>query len=83
VRGGDLFLESLLHRFVGPDVPALARYQPRDRRLVILVGLDPQVTTVMAVRHQRIVELSDRKRHAQVLGVAVSDVRDQPLKQSV
>jgi hypothetical protein len=83
MRGGDLFLESLLHRFVGADVSALARDQPRDCRFVVLIGLDPQVTPIVAVRDKRVVELGDRKRHAQVLGVAVSDVRDQSLKQSV
>ena len=83
MRRCHLLLQSLLHRLVGPYIALLTREQPADRCLIILVGVDAEVPTVVAIGNERIVKLLHRKGHGQILGVAVPDVVNQSLKESV
>ena len=79
----DFLFEPILHRLVGADVSLLSGKQASHRRFVILIGLDAEVAAIVTVGDQRIVQLLDSERHAEILGVAVSDIVHQSLEESV
>jgi hypothetical protein len=83
VRRLDLRLELVAHRLIGEQIITLTRQQPRDRDLIILIRFDPELTPVMAVGDQRLVQLLHRERERQVLGVPVADVAHQPMKYAI
>ena len=79
----QLGLELVAHRLVCEEVVPLAGKETADRNLVILVGFDSELAPVMAIRNQRLVQLLDRERKRQVLGVTMPDVADEAMKYSV
>lgn len=79
----QLGLELVTHRLVCEEVVALAGKETAHRNLVILVRLDPELAPVMTIRNQCLVQLLDRERKRQVLGVTMPDVADEAMKYSV
>ncbi len=83
MRGLEFCFQLVAHRLISLQIIALARQQARHRDLVILIRFYPQLSPVMPVRDQRLVQLLDCERERQVLGVAVADVAHQPMKYAV
>ena len=83
VRRLQFLLETVLHCFVGANVPFLAGKQAGDRRFVVLIGLDAEIAPIVTIRYKGVIELLDRKRDTQILGVAVPDVVNETLKEAV
>jgi len=83
VRRLELRFQLIAHRLIGEQIITLTRQEPRHRDLVILIRLDPELTPVMAVGNQSLVELLNRERKCQVLGMPVADVAHQPMKYAI
>ncbi len=83
MRRLELRFQLIAHRLIGEQIITLTRQEPRHRDLVILIRLDPELTPVMAVGNQSLVELLNRERKRQVLGMPVADVAHQPMKYAI
>lgn len=83
MRRSELILKLVPHRRIREQIVALTRQQPGHRNLVILIGLDSELAAVMTIRNKSFVQLLNREREREVLGVPVADVAHQPMKYAV
>ena len=75
--------ELVAHRLVSEQIISLSRKKPRDCNLVILIGLDAELTPVMAIGNERLVKLLHGEREREILRVTVPDVAHEAMKNSV
>lgn len=79
----ELGLQFFAHGLIGLEIIALPRKKPADCDLVILVRLDRQLAPVMAIGNQGLVQLLNRERQSEILGMTMPDVADEAMKYSV
>ena len=73
----------IAHCLIGEQIIALAGEKSGNSNLVILIRLYPELTAMVTIRNQRLVQLLYRKRQREILGVTVPDVADQAMKNSI
>jgi len=79
----ELSLKFFSHCLVGQQIIALTRQQSRNGDLVILIGLDSELTPVMPVWNESFVKLLNREWEREIFRVPVADIAHQPMKNSI
>jgi hypothetical protein len=75
--------ELVAHRLVGEEIIALAGKQPAHCDLIVLIRLDPELTPMMPVRNESLVQLLNRERHREVFRMTMPDVAHEAMKYSI
>lgn len=83
MRRAKLGLELVAHFGIGQQIITLAGQEPGYRNLIILIGFDSELATVVPVRDQSLIQLLHRERERQVLRMPVTDVAHQPVKNAI
>jgi len=83
VRGSELRLKLVAHFLIRLEIIALTGKETRDRNLVVLVRLYPQLASMMTVRNESLVELLNRERKCEIFRVTVPDVAHEPVKYAI
>jgi hypothetical protein len=78
-----LSLELVPHLRIGQQIIALAREKPRYRDLIILIRFNSELATVMPIRDESLVKLLHSEREGEILGMPVTDVAHQPMKNTI
>ncbi len=78
-----LRLELVAHHLICEQIVALPGEKPAHRDLIILIGLDSELTTMMTIRNQCLVKLLNRERQSEILRMAVPDVAHEAMKYSI
>jgi len=68
IRRRQLFLERVAYVFVDDEIVTRARQQLRERHLIVVVGLESELSTVVTVWEDGLVQLTDVKRLPEMLG---------------
>ncbi|HEY3258548.1 MAG TPA: hypothetical protein VGJ64_06800, partial [Gemmatimonadaceae bacterium] len=71
------------HLLIRLEIIALTGKETRDRDLVVLVRLYPQLTSMVTVWNESLVELLNRERKCEILRVTVPDVAHEPVKYAI
>ena len=83
MRRRELCLELVPHLVVCHEVVALARQKARDCYLVILIRLYSELSPMVAIGNERLVELLNREGKREVFRMPVADIAHQAMKNSI
>jgi len=75
--------QPVAHRLVREQIITFTREQPAHCDLVILIRFDSELTPMMTIRNQSLVELLNREWKREVFRVTVPDVAHEAMKYSI